>query len=119
MKSMEKCIKIFPERKNTMLGKTVYFLDFRDNGSVKEGIVYDVHVTSSGYPAYQLLVGKEFTQRETVLCFLDKENAEKELNKLKPLADRITDFAKNSQDVIDGMRKELLGEPTLLHLKGQ
>ena len=102
-----------------MLGKTVYFLDFRGEGSVGEGVVYDVHVTSSGYPAYQLLVGKEFMQKEITLCFLDKENAKKELKRLKPLADKITDFAKNSQDVIDGMRKELLGEPTLLHLKGQ
>lgn len=102
-----------------MLGKTVYFLDFRGKGSVGEGVVYDVHVTSSGYPAYQLLVGKEFMQKEITLCFLDKENADKELKRLKPLADKITDFAKNSQDAIDVMRKELLGEPTLLHLKGQ
>ena len=102
-----------------MLGKTVYFLDFRDNGSVKEGIVYDVHVTSSGYPAYQLLVGKEFVQRETSICFLEKKNAEKELKRLKPIADKITDLAKTSQEAIDELRKKLLGEPTLLHLKGQ
>lgn len=100
-----------------MLGDTVYFLDFKNN-TVKEGVVYDEHITSSGYPAYQILTGDNFIQLEQSLCHQVKEHAEQKLLELKPLADEITELAKSSQAKIDAMREQLLGKPTLSHLKG-
>lgn len=100
-----------------MLGNTVYFLDFKNN-TVKEGVVYDEHITSSGYPAYQILTGDSFIQLEQSLCCITKEGAEQKLLELKPLADEITELAKSSQSKIDNMREQLLGVPTLSHLKG-
>ena len=114
---MQKCIKIFPERKNTMLGKTVYFLDFKNN-AVKEGVVYDIHITSSGYAAYQLLVKDSFIQVETSLCYETQEKAEKGLKKKQFQADYITNLAKESQARIDELREKLLGKPEFAHMKG-
>lgn len=100
-----------------MLGKTVYYLDFK-NKTVKEGVVYDIHITSTGYSAYQLLVDNNFIQVETSLCSESKEYAERALPDRQKLADEITEYAKNAQAKVDEMRKILLGEPEYSHLKG-
>lgn len=100
-----------------MLGKTVYYLDFK-NRTVKEGVVYDIHITSTGYSAYQLLVDNNFIQVETSLCYESKELAETILPDKQKLADEITEYAKNAQATVDEMRKLLLGKPELSHLKG-
>ena len=113
---MKKYIRIYTKG-NDMLGKTVYFLDFK-NKAVKEGVVYDIHITSSGYSAYQLLVKDNFTQMETSLCYETKEEAENGLKEKQFKADYITNFAKESQAKIDELREKLLGKPEFAHLKG-
>jgi hypothetical protein len=99
-----------------MLGETIYFLDFK-NKTVVPGVVYDVHVTSTGHSAYQLLVDDQFRQVECSLCYPTVETAEFALKQAQPLADKINTFAKESQAKIDAMREELLGKPQYTHLR--
>ena len=97
------------------IGDTVYYLDFKDY-SVKQGLIYSAMPTSTGYLAYNIY-DKALLQKEASICFPTQEEALDKLSSLAPIAKEIEKIAKEAQKKIDDLRKQLIGEPTLTHLK--
>lgn len=97
------------------IGDTIYYLDFADY-CVKQGIIYSAQPTSTGYLAYNIY-DKRLIQKESSICFPTQEEALDKLNSLSPIAKEIEKIAKDAQKKIDDLRKQLIGEPTLTHLK--
>lgn len=98
-----------------MLGKTVYYLNFKDK-VVGEGVVIEAHISTGGYESYIIETPTGDVQMESIICYPTREKAEKALAKKQPLSDRMNDLAKKTTAKIDKMRTQLLGEPKLKHL---
>lgn len=98
-----------------MLGKTVYFLNFKDK-KVDEGIIIEAHISTGGYESYLLQTEKGDKQIERSVCYATREKAEQALIKKQPVADKMNAYAKKATARIDNMRTQLLGKATLKHL---
>lgn len=98
-----------------MLGRKVYYLNFKDN-TVCNGIIIEAHISTGGYESYILQTEHGDVQVEKAICYSSMEKAEQSLLKKKPLSDKMNDLAKKTTAKIDAMRLRLLGNPNLKHL---
>lgn len=98
-----------------MLGKKVFFLNFKDK-KVNEGLIIEAHISTGGYESYIIQTDAGDVQMERSLCYTDKEKAELALSKKQPLSDKMNELAKKTTKRIDNMRIQLLGKPNLKHL---
>ena len=98
-----------------MLGSTVYYLNFKDK-SITEGIVKDMHITSTGYGAYLLLTSDGIKQAELSICFDTYDEALKVFEEKNKIADEIKMLVEETNKKVECLRKQLIGEPTLTHL---
>ena len=98
-----------------MLGKTIYYLNFKDR-QVGEGVVIEAHISTGGYESYIIQTDKGDVQMESSICYTTREKAESALIRKQPLSDKMNELAKKATAKIDRMRTQLLGEPKLKHL---
>ena len=98
-----------------MLGNTVYYLNFKDK-KVTEGIVKDMHITSTGYGAYLLLTEDGLKQAEISICFDTYDEALKVFEEKSKIADEMKMLIEETNNKVESLRKQLIGEPTLTHL---
>lgn len=102
-------------KRGKMLGKTVYFLNFKDK-KVDEGIIIEAHISTGGYESYLLQTEKGDKQIERSVCYATREKAEQALIKKQPVADKMNDIASKTTKRIDSLRERLLGKAPLKHL---
>ena len=98
-----------------MLGRKVYFLNFKDK-TIGEGVIIEAHISTGGYESYILQTETEDVQVEKSICYAEKTKAEIALAKKQPISDKMNNIAKKATSRIDNLRTKLLGKPNLKHL---
>lgn len=95
-----------------MLGKTVYFCDLKDR-VVRDGIVLSNIISQSGYIVSIIKSDVRSHTVEQKLIFKDKEKAEERLPFLLSIKDEMDRREKRHTEMMDNMRKRVIGKPEL------
>lgn len=99
-----------------MLGKRVYYLYFKDR-CVKNGVITSIHVSTNGYTIYNVRSDDGFFMSvEKLKCFQTEEEAQKALKEKIVISDEIDKTIKETNERVDELRKQIIGEPDLPEL---
>ena len=96
------------------LGIEVFYVDVK--AGVQKGIVLGYSVNEQGQDVYSLKNGKTYVVVFSSFCFLTEEEAQKELDRIKPLNDKIIELRDNCNAEIDALLEEIHGAPKFKHL---
>ena len=94
------------------IGDEVYLVDCK-NKEVRADVIVAVGVSSSGYLQYGFKDGSAF---EKVFVYPTKEAAQLQKDRLFKMRDAMVAYSKQSNETLDNMRKELIGEPEFKEL---
>ena len=93
-----------------MLGKKVFFIDMKSR-DVKEGVVLSQTISQSGHVVSIIISGQSKHNVESKLIFENKEDADKRLPEVLIVKDAMESKAKETEEVLDVMREQVIGKP--------
>jgi len=96
------------------IGQEVYYADV--GSGVQKGIVLGYSVNEEGHVVYSVKNGKNYVVVIQSFCFEKEEEAQKELDRIKPLNDKIKELQKKCNAEIDAVLEEIYGKPAFKHL---
>lgn len=96
------------------LGQEVFYADVKSG--VQKGIVLGYSVNEQGHDVYSVKNGKAYVVVFSTLCFETEEEAQKELDRIKPLNDKIIALRDECNAKIDTLLAEIYGKPSYEHL---
>lgn len=100
-----------------MLGKKVYWLSFAEGKeNVYDGIVIGETISDTGYRRYLIETVEGKVARESAYVYADKEVAKAAFDAKLPIANKMVEIQKKAQEELDGLRKEILGDPEFAYL---
>jgi hypothetical protein len=96
------------------LGQEIYYCDVK-NG-VQKGVVLGYSVNEQGHDVYSVKNGQTYVVVFKSYCYLTEEEAQKELDRIKPLNDKIIELRDKCNAEIDALLVEIYGKPAYEHL---
>ncbi len=107
------------------IGQEVLFIDTKDE-CVKSGKILGIHVSTTGYILYNLIIAKDGVfknttnntiSREEAFIHTDKKEAEEALVFVLEKQEEMKEKADATEAIINKMREDVLGKPTAESLK--
>lgn len=96
------------------LGQEVYYADI--NHGVMKGVVLGYSVNEQGHDVYSVKNGSEYVVVFSSFCFEKEEEAQKELDRIKPLNEEIRKVQNEANDKIDSILEKIYGKAKYEHL---
>lgn len=97
------------------IGSEVFYLE-ASSKKIKTGTVVGLHVSDSGYILVSIISGDKKINVESAHVFDNEGEAVKHKQIVEPIIISAEILAKKANDDVDALRKEVIGEPTVLHL---
>lgn len=99
----------------TPIGSEVFYLE-ASSKQIKTGTVVGMHVSESGYVLLSIISGDKKINVESAHVFENEGEAVKHKQIVEPIIISAEILAKKANDDVDALRKEVIGEPTVMHL---